>query len=162
MSTHTLLAVFADPVTARRVERGLAEASFAHRRTVLAPHPDPLPDGDVLGSDSRVVHDGFDAALTEAGVPEDRVSAYAEGVREGGALIVLSGLDTSEAETAAEALCQYRPADPARRLAMLAAHGHAGYAPVANPFPEDEEETEEPPRFADDHPAEEVAVVYVM
>jgi hypothetical protein len=162
MPPHTVLALFADQPTARRVERALAEAPFAHERSVLAIPTGEHPEAEDLGSDSRLVERGFADLLMEHGLPEDKSGAYAHGVQEGGAVLLLTGLSAEDAAAAADLLRQHRPADPARRLAALQEHGHGGYNPVANPFADEEEQVSDPTRYADDHPAEEVAVVYVM
>jgi hypothetical protein len=160
MPPHTVLALFADQPTARRVEQALVEAPFAHGWSVLALPVSEHPEAEALGSDSDLVQTGFAEVLREHGVPPDKSEAYAEGLREGGAAVLLPGLSAEEAQAAADLLRQYRPADPARRLAALQAHGHGGYTPVANPFAD--EAAADSARYADDHPAEDVAVVYVM
>lgn len=54
---------------------------------------------------------GLDRSLVSAGIPEHDASIYAEGVQQGGALIVLQALPNADATRAAEILDRYNVVD---------------------------------------------------
>lgn len=146
---NTVIGLFANLAVAHQVERALEEeAHFAHDRILVA----------ASGSTGRAPEgNAFVEALVEHGVPRERARLYAEGVRAGGAAVILFDLDEEGIEAATRILRRHRPLNPERRLATHHETGYPGYAPVAQPF-----SGEPVPRFADEHPAEDVGVVYVM
>lgn len=167
--SSTVIGLFNDLPTAQRVERALEEADFPHDRIFLAAHDATgtlgrsrgAVSGVASGIGSSLFTGDFVETLAENGVPRDKAALYAEGIRRGGAAVLLLRLADEDAERAAAVLRRHRPIDPARRLQAYQDHGYGGYSPVASPFSEEEVEAERT-RYADDHHGEDVAVVYVM
>jgi hypothetical protein len=161
----TVIGLFDNLATAQRVEEALERADFLRERIFLAAIPEPTAAGGEgvpvpPPTGNQLPHGDLKATLVEHGVPEDRAQAYAEGIRDGGAAVLLLNLDDEHAERAARVLLSHRPIDPSHRLRAFHEHGRGGYNPVASPF----NDTNAPARnpLADDHPRDGVAVVYVM
>lgn len=163
---NTVIGLFDNVGTARRVEEALERADFLRERVFLAAIPEPTALGGEgvpvtpPTDDERFWKGDLAATLAEHGVPPDRAQAYADGIRDGGAAVLLLDLDDEEAERAARVLLSHRPVDPTHRLRAFHEHGHGGYNPVASPFDDTSAPTRNP--LADDHPRDGVAVVYVM
>lgn len=75
--------------------------------------------------------------LTSAGVPRDRAGGYAEGIRRGGTLIVLSA-DDRDLELVKDILDRHHPVDLDRALMRWHSEGWTGYNASAQPFTDTE------------------------
>jgi len=166
---RTVIGLFDDRITARRVEQELESAQFSHERILLAvtapQHAlagEGIPVIERHGEDDRTVsRDEMVSILQEHGVDPDKARLYAAAIAERGAAVILRGLAEEDSERAARIMLQNRPADPSRRLEAFHELGFGGYNAAANPFAEDGVETERNPH-ADEHHGEQVAVVYCM
>jgi len=58
----------------------------------------------------------FSSTLTNAGIPQQDASIYAEGVQQGGSLIILQALNDRDAETAADILDRHNVVDISQRM----------------------------------------------
>lgn len=167
--SRTVIGLFDDRTTARRVEQELESAQFPQERILLAvtapQHAlagEGIPVVEPQGPAERMVsEEDMTTILQENGVAADKARLYAAVIRERGAAVILPGLDDEIAARAARLMLDNRPADPTRRLEAFHELGFGGYNPAANPFSVDGAETERNP-YADEHHSEQVAVVYVM
>ncbi|WP_119067811.1 hypothetical protein [Aggregatilinea lenta] len=93
--------------------------------------------GSLLGAAAGAATGGIVAALVDLDLPEDEAGAYAEGVRRGGAMVVVDVADdlADEAEAIME---EYDPIDIEERQQAWRATGWNGFEPSASPFTPDQ------------------------
>ena len=91
---------------------------------------------------------GLIGALTEAGVPEDHASFYAESVRRGGTLVTVRA-DSARAERAAEIMRDHGAVDLDARVSRWRENGWNGW--VASGLPYTVEEAERERRLYGEH-----------
>jgi hypothetical protein len=167
--SRTVIGLFDDRATARRVEEALGAADFPHERILIAA---TAPAHALAGEGIPVLEGSGDAEqvvsapelvaiLEDHGVARDKARLYTESISERGAAVIVPGLSDLAAESATRMLLEHRPTDPSRRLEALQEHGFGGYTAVASPFAEDDPAADRIP-FADEHHGQRVAVVYVM
>lgn len=79
---------------------------------------------------------GISGALANAGIPEDEVDYYSEGVRRGGHLVVVSTTDEREG-TARDILQRHNPASMRDRADTWRKEGWSRFDPNASPYDSD-------------------------
>lgn len=84
---------------------------------------------------------GLSSALFGMGVPEREAGYYAEGVRRGGTLVILSTADDA-LQQATEIMHRHNPVDIDQRVEQWRARGWTGYDPQARPYTAEEIERE--------------------
>jgi hypothetical protein len=80
---------------------------------------------------------GFAGVLLGWGIPDDEADAYAEGLRRGGTLLLVT-VSEAGAEAAGRILNKYDPIDLAQRSAGWREAGWAGFDPAAQPYSGDD------------------------
>ena len=113
----TVIGLFNDVSEAQQVVHALENDGFRHQdiRTLTT------QEGPSVGT------------LTAHGVPEPEAQLYAEGLRRGGALVLVDGAE-ERADRAAALMERYPAVDLEARTASWRQHGWTGYDPRAAPY----------------------------
>jgi uncharacterized protein (TIGR02271 family) len=106
----TLVALYHTMPEAEQVVQDLAQHGFAHSDIRLMTHNGAGRPSTAPHAEHVAVGDDLREELTELGVPENEARTYAEGVRQGEALVVVHASDT-EAERGVEIMNRRRRAE---------------------------------------------------
>lgn len=90
--------------------------------------------GGILGAAAGAATGGIVAALVDLDLPETEAGAYAEGVRRGGALVVVDVPNDEMADDAEVIMEEYDPVDMEERQQIWHASGWTGFDRSAPPF----------------------------
>ena len=123
----TLVALYDTFTDAERVVQELIDDGFARSDVHLrsGSHQEPHSPRLICRVGLRLRGSNLIDTLTDLGVPYDEASAYAEGVRRGGALVVVESSD-DRAERGMEILRRLHPVIPPRADRAVAAGGLDG------------------------------------
>jgi len=124
----TLVALYDTFTDAERVVQELIEDGFSHSDTHLAVDHSKgrTPHASSVEWDSAYEGANLVDTLANLGVPYDEAHSYAEGVRRGGALVVVESSD-DRAERGMEILRRLHPVDIHERTVQWQRDGWAGY-----------------------------------
>src|SRR5919197_2838195 len=124
----TLVALYDTFTDAERVVQELIEDGFARSDLHLAVDPTKSRAAHAVSVEWDSAYEGANLidTLADLGVPHDEAHSYAEGVRRGGALVVVESSD-GRAERGMEILRRLHPVDMHERTAQWRQEGWAGY-----------------------------------
>lgn len=89
--------------------------------------------GALTGATAGAVTGGLVAGLVDLGVPEERATYYAEGIRRGGTLVALETAD-ERVDNAVAIMNRHNPVDMNRRVSRWREQGWKGYDADAAPY----------------------------
>ena len=134
MTEQTVVALYEDKASARRVREDLRTAGFDDEFWLSGDGVSGTGRFGSLGSDFGVPGSRV-GALTRLGVPEAEAQVYSEGVRRGGVLLV-GRIDDSRTQEVLAILERHGPVDAEERGSLYRRGGWTGYDAAAADYDE--------------------------